>query len=407
LDGVLPSEDTLLADRVMRHSPLLNEPGFTLDRFTRVREFYQQQQGYRLPLFHVCNDATVLRQQLTWRASDNAVHGLITLRDVRCPDSIAGIAQLVEQYGGIASEADVLLLCPYNGNVPPFPLAVFPQYHGVKAEAHMQRWALADHLLAEQGLFVCSHGCDGDSAHMKSFSILQPGCFMDGVNSANDNSQSDTAGFHHRTEPRTHRLWYDVTQLDGSKARVSAPARLVQLQLAEGQPAAWVLIPDLHFQDFAHEGLKCRSRLCGRDGHGVEIGNGRAEIKTLIDKIGDSVELLEVLHLRKGDLMPKVDPMNIASFWRLFSKEVILYLRTLVEDDDAAAAAAVAAAAVAANQASNQAPPPAAAANPVQQQQQMEKDASHFRAILVREAIRKEEFNKVTKAELMYVYYFL
>jgi len=42
LDGVMPSEDTLLADRAMRHSPLLNEPGFTLDRFTRVREFYQE-----------------------------------------------------------------------------------------------------------------------------------------------------------------------------------------------------------------------------------------------------------------------------------------------------------------------------------------------------------------------------
>jgi hypothetical protein len=100
LDGVLPSEDTLLADHVRRHSPLLNEPGFTLDRFTRLRQFFQQL-GYQLPLFHLANDATVLRQQLTWRPTDNTVHGLITLRDVRCPDSIAGITQLVEQYGSI------------------------------------------------------------------------------------------------------------------------------------------------------------------------------------------------------------------------------------------------------------------------------------------------------------------
>jgi hypothetical protein len=43
------------------------------------------------------------------------------------------------------------------------------------------------------------------------------------------------------------------------------------------------------------------------------------------------------MHLRKGDLDPKIDPMNIATFWRLFRKEVIDYLDLLVMEASVAA----------------------------------------------------------------------
>jgi hypothetical protein len=119
---------------------------------------------------------------------------------------------------------------------------------------------------------------DGGSYHllterdMKSFSVLQPGCFLNGVNSANDNSQSDAASFHHHQKPRTHRLWYNalqhwMAQLLKCQCQLGC-ALLTDRQLCLCLYLTW------DWKISSHKSLKFRSRLCGRP-RGSRCGDRR------------------------------------------------------------------------------------------------------------------------------------
>ncbi len=95
-------------------------------------------------------------------------------------------------------------------------------------------------------------------------------------------------------------------------------------------------MPDLHFQDPSHLGTKFKSRVLTREGHGVRIGNGRAKIAILRDAISGQGPLAETtLGVRRDDLDPKQDPMDVPAFLRLVGAPVIDYLMELARQHTA------------------------------------------------------------------------
>ncbi len=302
-----------------------------MERFKCAADFYMHLR-YTPTIFHMCNDATALRRTLVWRQKDNALLGLNTLADVRCPDTLEALEQLVQQHG-MASELDALLLCPLDPMLPSFVLAVFPQQHSVNACVHLLRWAVAEEQLARFGMFVVTHGVDGAAPHLLAEQTRQPraslpsSCF-DSPAQAATTLPPPLDAFH--SAPRDKLIWFDVPHIDGVSAprRVSAPARKVDIAISGATKT--VLLPDLHFQDFCHLGSKLRVRLCGRNGHGVTIGNGRAVI-SLLERAVNAVWEQLLVGIRASDFDPARDPMNLPAFFRLTSDNVLAYLRVQIE----------------------------------------------------------------------------
>ncbi len=87
LDGVLPGTETVLAHHNLESSPLIHEPGISAARIDCAHNFFSLHK-YAPMIFHMCNDATALRKTLSHRRADNTLHGLNTLDDVRCPDTL-------------------------------------------------------------------------------------------------------------------------------------------------------------------------------------------------------------------------------------------------------------------------------------------------------------------------------
>jgi hypothetical protein len=122
-------------------------------------------------------------------------------------------------------------------------------------------------------------------------------------------------------------LWFDVPTLEtGGILKVKAPARRIQIVLIAGESAHEILLPDLHFQDFCHLGAKLRVRLCGRNGHGLTIGAGRAVVELLRNEATSALWLQLAIDVHIDDFDPKRDPMNLPAFFRLISPGVLALL---------------------------------------------------------------------------------
>jgi hypothetical protein len=80
-EGVLPGVPSTLKHVLAPCQPLV-EPGFLWSRFLYVPAFFRAL-GYTLPIFSISNDATALRAALSWRATDDVLLGLATLKDIR------------------------------------------------------------------------------------------------------------------------------------------------------------------------------------------------------------------------------------------------------------------------------------------------------------------------------------
>ena len=322
-DGALPSPDTVLVHQFQKSSPLINEPGFTLERFECALKFYLEL-GYTLRFFHMPNDATAVRLGIVWRQRDNVVVGLHTLADIRCPDTLEALEQLVKQYG-FATEVDVLLLSPLDPTLPSFVLGLFPQQHLVKAQVHLRRWAVAEELLERFGMFVVMHGADGAAPHLLAQKTRQP-------NACREQPHDPPLDCHHSV-PRDHLLWFDAPSLrGGAPERVSTPARLVSSQLPSHTTTTRFMLGDFHSQDHCHLGAKLRVRECGRDGHGVTLGNGRAVISLLSEDVNSSLWKQMMIDIRPSDFDPRRDPMNLPAFFRLTSPDVLAFLHIRAED---------------------------------------------------------------------------
>jgi hypothetical protein len=325
LDGVLPNPDTVLNHFFHTSSPLLNEPGFTLARFQRANSFYQRL-NYKPMIFHMCNDATALRRLLTWRQPDNALLGLNTLADIRCPDTLEELEALVAHYG-IAAEVNVLLLCPLDPSKPSFVLGLFPQQHLQCADIHLQRWATAEEHLERFGMYVVTHGVDGAAPHLLAEKVRQPHCTLPPTTSAfHSKPPAPDLQSHHSSE-RTKVLSFCVPSLDGhASIIIEAPARIIATSFGP------IMLPDLHYQDFCHEGSKLRVRVCGRKAHGVTLGNGRADITSLMRDYESHLWCQMMVGVRKNDVDPSRDPMNLPAFFRLTSNDVLAFLQVRATD---------------------------------------------------------------------------
>lgn len=307
-------------------SPIINEPGFIRERVARAVEFYQQQK-YAFPVFHLCNDATALRRGVRWRAKDNALIGLNTLDDIRCPDTLEALDELVKHYG-FASEVDILVLAPLDPSIPPYLLALFPQQHLSTADVYLQRWAIAARELERYGAYIISHGVDGAAPHLCAEKSRQPnGCIP--LSARAVTPIPELVPIH--AAMRDKQLFLDVPSLEGPPLRISASGRMISLTL-DGVIHD-ILLPDLHFQDFSHVGAKLRVRLCGRNGHGVTLGSGRAVISLLKDKIASATWRQLMVNVHLDDFDPRRDPMNLPAFFRLTSDQVLGFLRVQAEDD--------------------------------------------------------------------------
>lgn len=328
-DGALPSVDTLLTHHVTMTSPMLNEPGFTRERFRRAVEFFRAS-GYRPMIFHLCNDGTVLRRRIVWRRTDNAVFGLNSLDDHRCPDTLEELIELVKRVG-YAEEVDVLMLCPLDPSKPAYVLAVFPQQHIMPAEVYLLRWAVAERELETHGAFVISHGVDGAAPHLRAEKARQPNAC---IPLAGTHLPPPAMNTYHSAE-RNKSLWIDVPALEeGVYRRVEAPARMIPIVLDSGE-TLMILLPDLHFQDFCHLGAKLRVRICGRNGHGLTIGSGRAVIALLKQEATSAMWLQMSIDIHSDDFDPKRDPMNLPAFFRLTSTAVLAFLQLRAADHPA------------------------------------------------------------------------
>ncbi len=321
-DGVLPGPDTVLAHHYAESSPLIHEPGFTTERFDRAREFFVTHK-YGPMIFHMCNDATALRKTMTWREVDNTLHGLNTLADVRCPDTLDELEAIAARHG-MASEADVLLLCPLDPMLPPFVLGVFPQQHLLGAHVHLRRWAVAEELLAERGMYVVTHGVDGAAPHLLAEQTRQPDASLPHGSAPTHISPLLRPLPTYHAHARTCTVSFLVPLLRGHGElfrAVYAHARLITFRDVE------VKLPDLHFQDFCHLGSKLRVRLCGRRAHGVTLGNGRASISLLQQEMQSDMWRQMLVGVCASDFDPQRDPMNLPAFFRLTSDAMLAYLR--------------------------------------------------------------------------------
>ncbi len=338
LDGVLPGTETVLAHHHLESSPLIHEPGISAARIDRAHDFFSLHK-YAPMIFHMCNDATALRKTLSHRRADNTLHGLNTLDDVRCPDTLDDLEAIAARYG-MASEIDVVLLCPLNPTLPPFVLAVFPQQHLLSAHVHLRRWGVLEQLLAERGMYVVTHGVDGAAPHLVAEQTRQPDASLPHGSAPMPATSLPRrlASFTYHADQRTHTLSLLVPVLCGHGElfqAVHAPARLIPFRGEQ------VLLPDLHFQDFCHLGSKLRVRLCGRHAHGVILGNGRASIFLLLQEMNSDLWRLMAVGARAGDFDPQRDPMNLPAFFRLTSDDMLAYLRVRAQTLPAQAPAVV------------------------------------------------------------------
>jgi hypothetical protein len=259
------------------------------------------------------------------------VPGLVTYHDVRCPETVEELQELINSVG-LASEVDVLLLCPLNPILPAFVLAVFPQLHQPDANVYLARWTTAEYHLQQRGLFIVSHAADGAAPHLRAQKARQPYSILSASSATPPASLLAT---------RDKLLWFEVPSLWQPRAgeapnvvKVTAPARIVTVA---GRTS--ILLPDLHFQDFCHLGAKLRMRVCGRNMHGVTIGNGRADISLLSNELGSRLWKQMLINIRKDDFDPRRDPMNVPAFFRLTSATTLSFLR-LCQDDERSSASA-------------------------------------------------------------------
>jgi hypothetical protein len=344
----------MLKRQVDTLSPLV-EPGFSMERFALAARFYEQL-GYQHRFFSSCNDATAIRAAVTCRLQDNVLLGLGTMEDVRCGPTMRDIEAAALQHG-IATQVDIHLLNPLDPMLPSFVLGIFPQNGRVDGDTMALRWAIVDDCLAHFGMYVLAHCADGDSAHMSAMRRRQyevgPTAAAasssaplqsdwndddddsDCGNDDNDDSLSSTSSStptssSYHLQPRDRVLSVAVPSLTGgADKRITTAARLVPLAMADGSVHNKLLV-DLHVQDPAHKGTKLRSRILGRAGHGVRIGNGRAEVSVLHKAFNGQYALAEArLGLRRDDLDPKQDPMDVPAFLRLVDKDVLQYLNLL------------------------------------------------------------------------------
>lgn len=320
--GALPSITTTLKTELELLSPLV-EPGFTMERFAAAARFFERV-GYSHRVFLGCNDATAVRASITCRLQDNVLLGLGSLEDTRCGPTLQDI-QLTAQRLGIATQVDVYLLCPLDPTLPSFVLGIFPQNGRVDSDIIAMRWAIIDDCLAHFGLVVIAHCADGDSSHLSAMQRRQYSAA----------SQSDAAAAAaalptYHLQPRTRVFSFSVPNLRGSgTTRVGASASSMPFLCANGTTELR-LFPNLHFQDSAHLGTKLRMRLLGRLGHGLRIGSGIVQAEIFHKAFGGDYLLPEArLGLRRDDLDPKRDPMDVPAFLRLVSDDVLEYLRLL------------------------------------------------------------------------------
>lgn len=301
---------------------MLNEPGFTRERFKCAVSFMRDS-GYTLMIFHLCNDGTVLRRRIVWRRSDNAIIGLNSLADHRCPETLEELIELAKRVG-FAEEVDVLMLCPLDPTRAAYVLAVFPQRHIMPADVYLRRWAVAERELETYGAFVVSHGVDGAAPHLRAEKVRQPGVCVPPIGPFPELAAE--GAFH--SAARDQVLWIDVPQLDGGEPmRLEAPARRVSI----GDLGS-ILLPDLHFQDFSHIGAKLRVRLCGRGGRGITIGAGKAVMASLKEETSSQLWLQMAIDIHNDDFDPKRDPMNLPAFFRLTSPDVLRFLQLRATD---------------------------------------------------------------------------
>src|SRR6185437_5837307 len=252
--GTLPGRRYTLHRRLQKADVLI-EPGYSLARIHAARSFYQRL-GYTAGVFVTSSDATAVRQELTVRLADDALHGLCTLRAVMTGDTLQEMQALAEEHG-LARQVDVLLLNPLDTRLPSFVLGVFPQRATPSAAILRERWELLRPLLAAVGLVVVGHCADGDPPQLS--------CMLARRRAALEGDKAFS--------------FLRVPSITGGTFHVSAqarPAALPQLGVTEA-----LLVPDLDFQDEVHGALKRRGRVLNRDGIGVWLGDGVATLRTL------------------------------------------------------------------------------------------------------------------------------
>lgn len=301
--GTLPGRRYTLHRRLQKADVLI-EPGYSLARIHAARSFYQRL-GYTAGVFVTSSDATAVRQELTVRLADDALHGLCTLRAVMTGDTLQEMQALAEEHG-LARQVDVLLLNPLDTRLPSFVLGVFPQRATPSAAILRERWELLRPLLAAVGLVVVGHCADGDPPQLS--------CMLARRRAALEGDKAFS--------------FLRVPSITGGTFHVSAqarPAALPQLGVTEA-----LLVPDLDFQDEVHGALKRRGRVLNRDGIGVWLGDGVATLRTLQEALdhASSARLEINLGVRKSDLNP-TDRMNFPAVERLLNPDVREFLRLL------------------------------------------------------------------------------
>lgn len=304
LSGSLPQREYAMRKH-LKSAYVLFEPGFLLSRFDCACKFFDEHK-YTGPFF-TSTDATAVRQQLTVRMQDDALHGLCTLHAVVAGKYLQDMLASVQKYG-LARLVDVFLLNPLDTRLPSFVLGVFPQQSTPKHDVLIRRWSIAHRLLEKRGLCVIGHGGDGDSAQLAAMLARQE------TNKIDFESGLQVMAF--RSVPTVTGGLFDVT----------APSRRVDLP---GLGLKNIACPVLHFQDPSHLLLKMRHRITGRSGHGVRMGaHGMASVRLLAHLLEkESTFRVEIDHgLRKMDLNPK-DRMNFPAADRLFSERVIAALQ--------------------------------------------------------------------------------
>ena len=301
--GTLPGRRYTLQRRLATADVLI-EPGYSMARIRAAADFYRRL-GYTVNVYVTASDATAVREELTVRLADGALHGLCTLHAVVTGDTLQEMQALVKKYG-LARQVDVMLLNPLDTRLPSFVLGVFPQRATPTAAVLRERWELIRPLLADVGLHVVGHCSDGDPVQL-SVMLARRRAALEGEKAFS---------------------FLRVPSITGGTFHISAPARratLPQLGVKEA-----LLVPDLSFQDEVHGGLKRRGRVLNRDGIGVWLGDGVATLRTLQEALNDtdSARLEVNLGVRKSDLNPK-DRMNFPAVERLLNPAVRDFLRLL------------------------------------------------------------------------------
>lgn len=314
-DGMLPSLETVMQYHFASSAvAFLRDPGFTIDCCMSAKAYFTAA-GYKSQLFHLCNDAVRLRPEVSWDQATDSVVGLCTLEQQRCPQTLTELSVLVAKHR-IATEADVLVLCPLDPALPGFVVGIFPQTGNQKTSMHLQRRDVICNQLAALGMYVVSHGADGDAAQLsamkqraykelRNLDPTRPGCALF-IELAN------------------------IPQLDEQLGSLQCPAQLAKLNTNNGGPPVDVLLPELYGQDTCHLASKLRGRVTNRGGRSLHLGDGIVDINLLRNLCCNSTSAA-TLGLQQFDFEHKRDPMNVTAFFRLTSDTVLFYLRDCVE----------------------------------------------------------------------------